>query len=114
MGVDAAWAIGMQAMFATMAVDGVLTMPAPNNTPLDIRAIWLTPEAPVQPFGQDLGRVDPKRVLAIQRTATLPSIPRGSVIVAPETEGGTDKTWRVEGVPSAVTADEIRVFVVER
>ena len=42
--------------------------------------------------------------------ADLSTLPRGTTIVAPETIGGTDKTWVVDGL-ERVEADTWRAIV---
>lgn len=75
-----------------------------------IRGIWLTPISDGWPGGLDLQRTAPKRILAVRRT-DVPSLPRGTAIVAPEQAGGTDRGWRVEGV-ERIDADHHRAVVV--
>jgi len=113
MSLDAAWAVGVGVMFATMGLPAVVTRPAPDSTPLDTRAIWIAPREEPQPFGTDLARRDPRRVLCVPRTETLPALPRGTTIACAELDGGTTKTWRVDGYQQPVTADEMRVWVLE-
>ena len=40
----------------------------------------------------------------------MPTLPRGTVIVAPEVQGGADKTWSVDGLEQSLT-DQWRAFV---
>lgn len=113
MSLDAAWTVGHDVLFTTMGLAAIVTRPAPDDTPLTTQVIWLTPKAETPPFGVDLPRRDPRRVLSVPRSDELPALPRGTVIVCAEREGQTDKTWRVDGYAQPVTPDEMRVLVVE-
>lgn len=94
-----------------LGVPVTVTRPAPENTPVPTTGIWLTPFVEVQPFGIDVRRRDPRRVMAIARTAALDFIPRGSTVVAAEQLGGTSKTWTVEGY-ERVIAEEMRILLL--
>jgi len=48
-------------------------------------------------------------VMALPR-ADLTNVPRGTSVVAPESPGGTDKTWVVDGL-ERVEADTWRVIL---
>jgi hypothetical protein len=88
-----------------------VTRPAPENTPVATTGIWqAAPLLEEPPYGQDLQRRDPRRVMAIPRDTVLTHIPRGSVIVAPEQLGGTARTWHVDGL-ERMAADEMRVIL---
>jgi hypothetical protein len=79
-------------------VDATITRPAPDNTPIETTVIWhgaAFDEA--QPFGSQLRRQDPRRVLRIRRDA-VSALPRDTTIVAPEAPGGDDRIWKVEGL----------------
>lgn len=88
----------------------VVTRPAPDDTPISTRGIWLTPVTDSVPGGLDLRHRDPIRIMALSRTA-VPTVPRGTVIIGPEQAGGTDRTWRVDGT-DRVEADTVRVIVI--
>lgn len=113
MSLDAVWALGQTAMFAVMGLSITVTRPAPHDTPVETRGVWLTPQTETNPFGTELPRRDPRKTLAVPRSTTLPSAPKGTLIDAAETEDGTVKTWRVEGYAQPVTDDEMRLLVVE-
>lgn len=74
--------------------------------------VWTSPLEETMPFGQDYARREPRKVLAIYRTATLDVVPRGSTITAPEYEGGPSCTWRADGLDGLTSHDLIRVVVV--
>lgn len=113
MSLDAAWALGQDAMFAVMGLAITVTRPAPHDTPVETRGIWLTPQTESNPFGADLSRRDPRKTLAVPRSTTLSSATKGTLIEAAETDAGDVKTWRVEGYAQPVTIDEMRLLVVE-
>lgn len=113
MSLDAAWAVGYGALVAVMGLPITVTRPAPNDTPVETRGIWLTPQTESTPFGADLARRDPRKTLAVPRSTTLPSAPKGTVIAAAETDASDVKTWRVEGYAQPMTVDEMRLLVVE-
>jgi hypothetical protein len=93
-------------------VDATVTRPAPDNTPIVTTGIWLQPLEESRPYGTDFQRREPRRVLVLPR-ANVPTLPRGSAVVAPETRGGTPITWRVDGFDRAVDPDYWRAIVVQ-
>ena len=94
-----------------LGVPATVTGPAPDDTPVVTTGIWTTaPLTESAPFGMDLQRRDPRRVLALPRR-TLATVLRGAVIVAPETPDGADLTWVVDGIDK-IDGDTIRVVVV--
>jgi hypothetical protein len=75
--------------------------------------VWL--ERPLdeqRPLGQDRQRLDPRKVLGIMRSTALSSLPRGTVILSTELEGGAVKAWRVDGYAASVEPDLLRVILV--
>jgi hypothetical protein len=112
MNLDAAWARAQSASFALQGVPATVTRPAPDDTAVVTRGIWFHPLNEPQPFGHDFNRRDPRKVLVLPRDSSLPNVPKGTTIVAPETQGGTSLTWRVEGYSDTSLVDEWRVIVV--
>lgn len=100
----------MAPALAAFSVPVVVTRPAPAIEPVATEGIWLPSLIEEQPFGVDLRRRDPRRVMGIERTATLDHIPRGSTIEAPEQLGAPTQTWMVEGY-ERVTPEEMRILV---
>jgi hypothetical protein len=94
-----------------LGVPATITRPAPLNTPIATTAIWLVePVSDGQPYGTDFRRGAPRKVLVIAK-ADVPECPdRGTVIVAPEVAGESNKTWLVDGT-DRVLADQWRVIV---
>lgn len=96
---------------AVHGVAATVTRPAPDNAPIETTGIWqVAPLEEQQPFGTDFRRVEPRRVMVLSR-ADVPTIPRGTVIVAPETLDGVDKTWKVDGL-DRTEGDHWRAIVV--
>lgn len=101
--------LALSVNFATHGVDATVTRPAPDDTPIAARVIFLTPETEDYPIGGEFTRRDAARVVALRRSE-VPTVPIRTVIQAPELAGGTVKTWRVDGV-AKVEADQVRVTV---
>lgn len=99
--------------FVTHSVPATVTLPEPDD-PIETTGIWLPPLVEEQPFGTDLRRREPRRVMALPRDATLTQVPpRGTLILAAEYLG-TDapvRSWRVDGTQSH-DADHFRVILV--
>lgn len=94
-----------------LGVPVTVTRPVPDDTPVTTTGIWTTaPLEESRPFGTDFQRRDPRRVLALPRR-TLTTVPRGTVILAPETPDGDPQTWVVDGVEQ-VDGDTVRVLMV--
>lgn len=97
---------------AAHGVPVTITRPAPENVPVTTTGVWLPPLTEDYPTGSDFQRRDPRKVLAIPRTATLTHIPRGSIVLAPELSTDSATAWRVDGLADHVQADEIRVVLM--
>lgn len=95
---------------ATLGIPVTVTRPFPDDTAIETRGIWLTTLTDDRPGATDFSRREPYRVMALSR-AEVPTTPRGTLIVAPENPGGTDQTWRVDGI-AGQEADHVRVIVV--
>lgn len=72
-------------------------------------AFWLTEQVPTQPFGSDLSKRDPRRILVVPRSA-VPTAERGTTIDAAEYEGGQVRRWKYDST-ERVEFDAIRMFV---
>lgn len=110
MDLDAAWAVGVGVMFATMGVPAVVTRPAPDDTPISTRVIWETPLTGDEPTGSTFSRREPARMVSLLRSE-VPTVPKKTRIVAAELTGGTERTWSVERDVD-VLADVVRVLIV--
>jgi hypothetical protein len=93
------------------AVHGVPATITPHGgSAISTSVIWMVePQSDPQPYGSDLRRADPRRIAAIAK-ADVPALERGDVIVAPEVEGETNKTWKVDGVDRSLV-DQWRAIV---
>jgi hypothetical protein len=101
-------------MAAALAAFGLpITVTVPHGTAVSTTGIWVNPLAEPMPYGADYARREPRKVLAIPRTAALDAVPRGSVIVAAESDGGPVVTWRADGLDGQTLHDEMRVVVVQ-
>lgn len=110
MGLDAAWAIGVDVQFATMGVDAVVTRPEPNDTPIETKLIWVDRTTPDDPDKAQHSRRDPVRIAAFKKIE-VSTLPRGTRVEAPELQGGTDRTWKVDATDRA-DADQLRVVLI--
>ncbi len=75
------------------SVSAVVTVKFQN--PVNTRGIWLPPEFAGFDIGDEYHGRAPKRIMSISK-ADVPTIPRGTTIVAPEAAGEDAKTWEVE------------------
>lgn len=82
-------------LLAAFGVAATVTRPAPGNTPIATTGIWVDAEDDPQPYGTDFTRREPPRLLSLPR-AEVPTLPRGTLVAAPEVGGGASKTWRVD------------------
>lgn len=112
MSLDALRGLALGATFDVLSVAITVTRPAPDNSPIVTTGIWLDSLEEDRPVGTDLTRREPRRVMAVQRTASLGSMPRTTIIVAPELEGGSSLSWRVEGYERSMEPDLMRVVLV--
>lgn len=94
----------------THGVPATVTRPFPDDTPIVTRGIWLTWDTDAPPTGTEFQRREPRKVLALRRL-DVPTVPRGTVILAPQKGGDTVQAWRVDGTET-VFADHVRVIVV--
>ena len=100
----------LAANLAAHGVPATVTRPAPDNAPVALTGIWLTPIAEEQlPAGRDYPRAEPRRIFAIPKSA-LSGCPRNTLIVAAE-PGAASRTWRADGYERA-DADHWRVVLV--
>lgn len=91
-------------------VPATVTRPAPDDEPIETIVVWLPPIPNDAPAGFDLQRQDPKKVLSVP-IADVPTVPRRTVIEAPEVRNGEIKRWRVDGF-DRYEFDAVRVTVV--
>ena len=90
---------------------GVVTRPAPDDDPIETVVIWVPPDAQDVPRSSDWQRRETNRILAISR-ADVPTVPKGTTVVAPEVLAGAECTWRVVDFGQQ-QPDHVRVHVVK-
>lgn len=100
----------LAANLAAHGVPATVTRPAPDNTPVTLVGIWITPIADEQlPAGRDFPRAEPRRIFAIPRSS-LSGCPRNTLIDAAE-PGAASRKWRVDGHEQAAS-DHWRLMLV--
>lgn len=87
-----------------------VAVPDVDETPIETTGIWLTPVTDDVPTGAEFRRRDVRRVMALSKS-DVDSVPRGTIIMAPESSGGTTQRWRVDGI-DRVEAEHLRVVLV--
>lgn len=97
-------------IFDAFGVPATVTRPAPDDTPIETTGVWVSPAVLDVPAGFDLQRADRRRLLSLRRDE-VPTVPRGTVIEAPERDADDVASWRVDGI-EAMDADQVRVLVV--
>jgi hypothetical protein len=106
-------ALALDLNVSAHGVDATVTRPAPDNAPIQTRGIWVTtPLEEPRAYGTDFQRREPRRVLALARSA-VPTLPRGTTVVAAETIDGTVKTFRVDGLDPMVVPEQWRAILIE-
>lgn len=103
-------ALVLETNLAVHGFDIVVTRPAPDDTPIETRGIWLTPTTDDMPPSSEAGRREAIRILALS-LAAVPTVPKGTRIDAPPKAGDADLVWRVDGLAQR-EADHVRVYVV--
>lgn len=97
---------------AAHGVGATVTRPAPDDAPIATKGIWrVVPLEEAQPYGTDFHRRVPRRVMVLGRDV-VPTLPRGSLVVAPETMGGVDKTWKVDGLEPTESDHWLAIMVL--
>lgn len=103
--------VGMDLILSAFGVPATVTRPHPDDTPLAATLVWVSPEAAGVPASDaPLTRVDPKRFAALSY-AQVPTVPRKTVILAPETLGGLVRAWLVDGT-TRVEVDHVIVVLL--
>lgn len=95
---------------ACFGVPATVTRPAPDATPIETTAVWVPSATEGQPIGMEFQRQVAIRVLALPRDL-VPTVPRGTLVVAPEMLGGDVRTWRVDST-DRIEYDHTRVVVL--
>jgi hypothetical protein len=100
----------MDPILREFGVPVTVTRPAPDDDPIQTTGVWVLPITEDVPLGTEFQRKERRRILALDRDE-VPTVPRGTVIVAAERAGDDAQTWRVDGLEFA-DADHHRVRVV--
>ena len=85
------------------------TVTRPREVGISTRAIWVTPVSDLLPGGADFQASRPERIIALKLNE-VPTVPRGTIIDAPERGGGAVQRWEVDG-RERTEADHVRVIV---
>jgi hypothetical protein len=106
-------ALALDLTSSAHGVVATVTRPAPDQAPIITRGVWITtPLEEPRAFGTDFARREPRRVFALSK-ATVPTLPRGTVMVAADRVGGSLKVWRVDGLDPQVVPEQWRAIVTE-
>jgi len=106
-------ALALDLTSSAHGVTATVTRPAPDQAAIVTRGVWITfPLEEPRPYGTDFQRREPRRVLALPKSA-LATLPRGTVIVAADRVGGSIKVWRVDGLDPQVVTEQWRAIVTE-
>ena len=93
-------------------VAATVTRPAPDNTPITTTGIWLPAMEEARPYGTDFQRREPRRVFVMSRD-DVATLPRGTIVIAPERTGDSAITWRVDGLDQVVDPHNWRAILVQ-
>lgn len=94
----------------TFGLPATVTRPAPDDTPIITAGIWMTPLLRDEPSGSSFTRREQIRAFAVSK-ATVPTLPRGTTILAAERDGDPVLGWIVDGIDH-VDADHTRGLVM--
>lgn len=101
----------LETHFDVHGVPATVTRPAPEETPIATRVIWPAPTESEFPGGFGNQRSEAIRVMALRRDQ-VPTVPKGTRIVAPPDTGGADREWVVDAT-ARIEFDITRVLVLE-
>lgn len=110
MGFGPIRALVLDVNLAVHGLDVVVTRPAPDDTPIDTRGIWLTFLTEDVPTVADFQRRNVRRVMVLSRSA-VPTIPHKTIVWAPERMGGVMQRWRSDG-PERIEGDNVQVLLI--
>jgi hypothetical protein len=100
----------MGPIFDAFGVPATVTRPAPDDTPIETTGVWIEVAEMEVPLGLAFQRKESQRLLTLMR-AEVPTVPRGTTVLAPETLGGAVLRWRIDGLERA-DVDQHRVYVI--
>lgn len=102
--------VPMAVILEAFGVTAMVARPAPDDEPIETTAVWLPPVTEEQPTGAEFSRRARVRTLCLPRSV-VPTVPKGTRIVAPETDGEEPREWVVTALES-LDVDETRVNVL--
>lgn len=85
------------------------TVTIPDGDPVETTILWQPPITEEYPTGSEYRRATPRRRMAIP-LSDVPTVPRGTVILAPEVSGEAAAEWSVDET-ERVDSDHHRVIV---
>lgn len=88
---------GREVNFAQLGEAATVT--PPYKAAISTTVIWMRNLEEEQPVGGARGRRESRRLIAIQRADVI-EVPRGTLISAPDPEGGAAKEWQVDDLDS--------------
>lgn len=103
-------ALALSCNFSAHGVDVTVRRPSPDEDEIAARGVWQTQGLEDVPAGADWTRRGARRVLALLKSE-VPTVPKGTTIIAPVPGGTTAYGWRVDGY-DRVEAEHYRVIVV--
>jgi hypothetical protein len=101
----------MSAVLSAFGLEGTVTRPAPDDAPINATVVWLPVAMGDVPSGMTSSRREKVCMLSVSREE-VPSLPRGSIVEAPEVRDGDVKTWKVDATDLS-DAEHIRALVIE-
>jgi hypothetical protein len=102
--------VPLDPIFEAFGVPATVTRPAPDEIPILTTGVWVSPLTLDMPPAMEFQRKESQRVMALTRTE-VPTVPRGTIIEAPEMLGGTVQRWRIDGIEQT-DSDHHRVFLL--
>lgn len=94
------------------AVAAVLYLPD-GSPPIKAEGNWLQSIEDEPPTGREYNTREPRRIMALKRSAVPTQLPRGTIIDAPELIDGTPRRWQVDSF-EFVEPHDIRVTLVPK
>ena len=86
----------LEAAQDAFAPDAPAVVTVPGSDPVEVPGVFWLPEATVEvPAGGGMQRAEVQRVLVLP-LATLPQVPRGTLVEMPAADGLDAATWRVD------------------
>lgn len=95
---------------AAFGVPATVTGPAPGDTPVQTSGFFVSPLETNPPVGNDLFRLEPRRVFVVPRSPVT-SADRGTTVIAADFPGGPTRTWVVDGLASDADPEHLRLTV---